>query len=35
VVEVSGGRVVHLHHFLDTATLFPRFGLPERLPQDA
>ena len=35
VVEMSGGRVVHLHHFLDTAALFPRFGLPDRLPQDA
>jgi RNA polymerase sigma-70 factor (ECF subfamily) len=31
VVEVSGGRLVHLHHFLDTEALFPRFGLPERL----
>lgn len=35
VVEMSGGRLVHLHHFLDTAALFPRFGLPDRLPQDA
>lgn len=34
VVEMSGGRLVHLHHFLDTAALFPRFGLPDRLPQD-
>ena len=31
VVELSGGRVQHVHHFLDPA-LFPRFGLPERLP---
>ena len=30
VVELSGGRVRHVHHFLDPA-LFPRFGLPERL----
>lgn len=30
VLEVEGGRVVHVHHFLDTA-LFARFGLPERL----
>lgn len=34
VVEVSDGRLVHLHHFLDTAALFPRFGLPDRLPHD-
>jgi RNA polymerase sigma-70 factor (ECF subfamily) len=31
VVEVSAGRLVHLHHFLDTEALFPRFGLPDRL----
>jgi RNA polymerase sigma-70 factor, ECF subfamily len=30
VVEISGVRIVHIHHFLDTA-LFPRFGLPIRL----
>ena len=35
VVEVSGGRVVHLHHFLDDGRLFARFGLPPRLPQQA
>jgi RNA polymerase sigma-70 factor (ECF subfamily) len=28
VLEIAGGRVVHVHHFLDTARLFPRFGLP-------
>jgi RNA polymerase sigma-70 factor (ECF subfamily) len=27
VLELSGGRVAHVHHFLDPA-LFPRFGLP-------
>jgi RNA polymerase sigma-70 factor, ECF subfamily len=32
VVEVSGGRVAELTFFLDTKTLFPLFGLPERLP---
>ena len=32
VLELSGGRVAHVHHFLDTAALFPRFGLPARLP---
>jgi len=31
VLEVSDGRLVHLHHFLDTPSLFPRFGLPDRL----
>jgi len=31
VVEISGGRVAELTFFLDTKTLFPRFGLPERL----
>ncbi|MCW2600740.1 MAG: sig7 [Frankiales bacterium] len=30
VVEMSAGRIVHVHHFLDTA-LFARFGLPARL----
>jgi RNA polymerase sigma-70 factor (ECF subfamily) len=30
VVEVSVGRVAHVHHFLDPA-LFARFGLPEHL----
>ena len=31
VVEVSGGRIAEFTFFLDTATLFPRFGLPPRL----
>jgi RNA polymerase sigma-70 factor (ECF subfamily) len=30
VLELSGGQLVHVHHFLDTR-LFARFGLPERL----
>jgi RNA polymerase sigma-70 factor (ECF subfamily) len=30
-VDVSDGRIVGLCFFLDTATLFPLFGLPERL----
>ena len=30
VLELSAGRVVHVHHFLDTR-LFARFGLPDRL----
>lgn len=30
VLEISAGRVRHVHHFLDTA-LFARFGLPSRL----
>jgi RNA polymerase sigma-70 factor (ECF subfamily) len=32
VVEVSAGRVAELTFFLDTKTLFPRFGLPAALP---
>ena len=30
VLELSGGRISHIHHFLDTA-LFARFGLPATL----
>jgi RNA polymerase sigma-70 factor (ECF subfamily) len=30
VVEISDGKIAHVHHFLDT-TLFARFGLPARL----
>jgi len=30
VLEISGGRVAHIHHFLDT-NLFARFGLPPTL----
>ena len=30
VIELSGGKVAHVHHFLDTS-LFARFGLPVRL----
>ena len=28
VLEIENGRIVELTFFLDTATLFPRFGLP-------
>ena len=31
VLELSDGRVAAMNHFLDTATLFPRFGLPDQL----
>jgi RNA polymerase sigma-70 factor (ECF subfamily) len=31
VVEVSDGRIVEITFFLDTGTLFPLFGLPDRL----
>jgi RNA polymerase sigma-70 factor, ECF subfamily len=31
VLELSGGRIVELMFFLDTARLFPLFGLPSRL----
>ena len=31
VLELSGARIAAMNHFLDTATLFPRFGLPPEL----
>ena len=31
VIEFSDGRISGLHHFLDTARMFPLFGLPPRL----
>jgi RNA polymerase sigma-70 factor, ECF subfamily len=31
VLEISGGQIVAMNAFLDTATLFPLFGLPHRL----
>jgi RNA polymerase sigma-70 factor (ECF subfamily) len=31
VLELSGGRIVELTFFLDTAKMFPLFGLPPRL----
>ena len=33
VVELDGERVKHVTAFFDL-TLFPKFGLPERLPAD-
>jgi RNA polymerase sigma-70 factor (ECF subfamily) len=34
VLELSGDRIAGVNSFLDTETLFPRFGLPkEYLPQ--
>ena len=32
VIEISHGRIVAINAFLDTAALFPAFGLPEQLP---
>jgi RNA polymerase sigma-70 factor (ECF subfamily) len=32
VLEISDGRVAGFHCFLDTERLFPRFGMPPRLP---
>jgi RNA polymerase sigma-70 factor (ECF subfamily) len=32
VLEISDGRIAAYHAFLDTATLFPLFGLPAHLP---
>jgi RNA polymerase sigma-70 factor (ECF subfamily) len=31
VLEIAGGQIVGLNAFLDTTTLFPMFGLPDRL----
>ena len=31
VLEIEDGRLVELTFFLDTASAFPRFGLPARL----
>ncbi len=31
VLEISGGRIAGITFFLDTASLFPLFGLPARL----
>jgi RNA polymerase sigma-70 factor (ECF subfamily) len=28
VLEISESRIAAMNHFLDTETLFPRFGLP-------
>jgi RNA polymerase sigma-70 factor (ECF subfamily) len=35
VLEISGGRVTGLTSFLDTARLFPLFGLPLELPAES
>jgi RNA polymerase sigma-70 factor, ECF subfamily len=32
IVEISGDKIAALHFFLDTARLFPLFGLPPHLP---
>jgi RNA polymerase sigma-70 factor, ECF subfamily len=32
VLELDGDRIAAMTHFLDTAALFPRFGLPLELP---
>jgi len=32
VLELEDDRIAGMTHFLDTPTLFPRFGLPSRLP---
>jgi RNA polymerase sigma-70 factor (ECF subfamily) len=34
VVEISGGRIAALTMFLDTARIFPGFGLPSHLPAE-
>ncbi len=35
VIEISGGRIIGLSSFLDTARIFPAFGLPLHLGTDA
>ncbi|WP_026922928.1 sigma-70 family RNA polymerase sigma factor [Glycomyces arizonensis] len=35
VLETEGGRITGLNYFLDTATLFPLFGLPGELREGA
>jgi RNA polymerase sigma-70 factor (ECF subfamily) len=32
VLDVTGERISGMTYFLDTQTLFPRFGLPPALP---
>jgi RNA polymerase sigma-70 factor (ECF subfamily) len=32
VIEITGDRIARMTFFLDTATLFPSFGLPDHLP---
>jgi len=34
VLETAGGAVSAIHSFLDAATLFPLFGLPERVDEE-
>ncbi|MDT0268076.1 sigma-70 family RNA polymerase sigma factor [Streptomyces sp. DSM 44915] len=33
VIEISDGRITGINAFLDTARLFPLFGLPDHLPE--
>jgi RNA polymerase sigma-70 factor (ECF subfamily) len=33
VLDISGGQITGFHAFLDTAGLFPAFGLPAHLPE--
>ena len=33
VLEIADGQIVGLNFFLDTDTVFPRFGLPDRLEE--
>jgi RNA polymerase sigma-70 factor (ECF subfamily) len=34
VLEITGGRITGMNVFLDTAALFPAFGLPAHLPPE-
>jgi RNA polymerase sigma-70 factor (ECF subfamily) len=33
VLQITDGQITELHYFLDTARLFPLFGLPAHLPE--
>jgi RNA polymerase sigma-70 factor (ECF subfamily) len=33
ILDISGGQITGFHAFLDTAALFPAFGLPAHLPE--
>lgn len=34
LLELDGNKVASLHYFLDTETLFPRFGMPMQLSSE-
>ena len=34
VLDIVDDKIVNMTYFLDTATLFPKFGLPMQLPDE-